>query len=151
MKAEELWNKFIKEKEIDENAKYYEAFKFCGGGKVADELANLVLEGKKTATTSSLIAYETENAPLPEIGAYSIVQFDNDEAACIIQTTNITLKPFDEVDEEFAAKEGEGDLSLAYWKKVHRTFLGMDYEAINKPFDEKCICVLEEFRLIYKA
>ena len=51
MKVEELWNKFIKEKEIDENAKYYEAFKFCGGGKVADELANLVLEGKKTATT----------------------------------------------------------------------------------------------------
>lgn len=151
MKVEELWNKFIKEKEIDKNAKYYEAFKFCGGGKVADELANLVLEGKKTATTSSLIAYETENAPLPEIGAYSIVQFDNDEAACIIQTTNITLKPFDEVDEEFAAKEGEGDLSLAYWKKVHRPFLGMDYEAINKPFDEKCICVLEEFRLIYKA
>ena len=151
MKVEELWNKFIKEKEIDENAKYYEAFKFCGGGKVADELANLVLEGKKTATTSSLIAYDRENAPLPEIGAYSIVQFDNDEAACIIQTTNITLKPFDEVDEEFAAKEGEGDLSLAYWKKVHRPFLGMDYETINKPFNEKCICVLEEFRLIYKA
>ena len=57
----------------------------------------------------------------------------------------------DEVDEEFAAKEGEGDLSLAYWQEVHRIFLGMDYEAINKPFDEKGICVLEEFKLIYKA
>ena len=150
MKAEELWNKFIKEKNIDENTKY-EAWKFCGGGNGADELANLVLEGKKIATTSSLIAYQSENVPLPEIGSYSVVQFDNDEAACIIQTTNITLKPFDEVDEEFAAKEGEGDLSLAYWQEVHRIFLGMDYEAINKPFDEKGICVLEEFKLIYKA
>ena len=28
MKAEELWSKFIKEKNIDENTKY-EAWKFC--------------------------------------------------------------------------------------------------------------------------
>lgn len=150
MKAEELWQKFIKEKVLDKNTKY-EAWKFCGGGEAADELAHLVLEGKKTATTSSLIAYQTENAPLPVPGLYSVILFDNDEAACIIETTSITLKPFDEVDEEFAAKEGEGDLSLAYWQEVHRRFLGMDYEAINQPFDEKGICVLEEFKLIYKA
>lgn len=67
MKVEELWNKFIKEKGIDSKAKY-EAWKFCGGGKGADELANLVLEGKKIATTSSLIAYQNENVSLPEIG-----------------------------------------------------------------------------------
>ena len=47
-------------------------WKFCGGGPIADELANFVLDGKKTATASAKIAYETEHEPIPEVGCLSV-------------------------------------------------------------------------------
>ncbi|MDD6170624.1 MAG: hypothetical protein PUB46_11245 [Lachnospiraceae bacterium] len=44
MTAEEMWKQFAKEKGINDT---YEAWAFCGGGEIGDELAHLVLEGTK--------------------------------------------------------------------------------------------------------
>lgn len=44
MTAEEMWKQFAKEKGINDT---YEAWAFCGGGEIGDELARLVLEGTK--------------------------------------------------------------------------------------------------------
>lgn len=126
-----------------------DVWKFCGGGPMADELAELVLGGKKTATASAMIAYETEKEPIPEVGCYNVILFDDDRAACVIRDTKVSVVPFDCVSPEYAWKEGEGDRSLVYWRSVHRQAFAPDYEAAGAPFDEQGLCVLEEFAVVF--
>lgn len=148
MNAGQLWEEYRKE---NPQADRYEAWAFCGGGAVGDQLAALVLEGTKTATASALIAYQLEKEPLPEVGCYSVILLDNKEAVCIIRDTKVSQVPFDEVSERHAYLEGEGDRSLAYWRSVHEEFFSPDYEAAGLPFDRKGICVLEEFEVVFRA
>lgn len=70
MKADNMWKKFAAQSGV--NAEY-SAWAFCGGGEAGDELARLVLDGKKTATASWNASYAAENEPLPRAGEYSVV------------------------------------------------------------------------------
>jgi trigger factor len=54
-----------------------------------------------------------------------------------------------EVDAEFAREEGEGDLSLRYWREAHRNFFSRLLPKIGKEFSEEMPLVCERFRLIY--
>ena len=145
----EMWEEFCRKNHIDTDTKH-DMWKFCGGGPFADELANLVLAGIKTATASAKIAYDTEGDEIPKAGDYSVILFDNDEAACVLRATKISVVPFDEVSAEHAYKEGEDDRSLEKWREVHRRAFTPDYEACGLEFDEKGLCVLEEFEVVYK-
>ena len=146
MTASEMWREYQK---INPSAQTCEAWSFCGGGPVGDQLADLVLAGVKTATASARIAYETENEPIPQVGGYSVILKDDGRAVCVIRDTKVTLTPFSEVSPRHAYLEGEGDRSLAYWRKVHREAFAPDYHAAGRPFDEDGLCVLEEFEVVY--
>lgn len=145
MKAHEMWELF-KEQHPDVKDTY-EAWQF---GDDPDKLADLVLKGIKTATCSGYLWYELENEKLPEIDEYSIVLNSQDEAVCIIKTIKVYLKPFDEMTELHAYKEGEGDRSLEYWKEVHRRFFTEELNKINQEFDVKMMLVCEEFEVVYR-
>ena len=138
MNAEELWKKSGLRGE-------YEAWAF---GDAPDELAQLVKNGTKTATCSAYDLYEAEHEPLPEPGAYSVILDARDEAVCIIRTTKVYVTTFDEVTEEHAYKEGEGDRTLAYWRRVHERFLKEELAEIGRSFrgDTKVVC--EEFEVV---
>ena len=88
---------------------------------LADELASLVIYGKKRGTCCSLASFQGE-ARAVKPGDYHIVLDGRGEAACVIRTLSLTLVRFSEVSAEQAALEGEGDLSLAYWRSAHREF-----------------------------
>ena len=148
MSGEEMWQAYCLESGADASAPH-ECWAFCGGGPLADELADLVLAGKKTATASSAIAYRIENESFPETGCFSVILFDSGEAACVIRDTKISVVPFDEVSAAHAFKEGEGDRSLGYWRAVHEPFFTPDYAAAGLPFDPHGDCVLEEFEIVY--
>ncbi|MEE1251433.1 MAG: hypothetical protein UHU19_19720 [Lachnospiraceae bacterium] len=75
MTAEEMWQEFCQKKNIQN--KTYEAWAFCGGGPAADELAQLVLAGEKTATASAYDCYLAEGEALPKPGDYSVILYDN--------------------------------------------------------------------------
>ena len=102
----------------------YEAWAFGGDDtrELATELALLVRDGPKRATTGLLSEYEAQGEPLPRVGAYSVVLDGAGEPVCIIRTTRVDTTPFGEVDEEFTWVEGEGDRSLAYWREAHIRF-----------------------------
>ncbi len=138
MTAEELWEK----SGIDGE---YDAWAF---GDDADCLAELVKTGIKTATSSLLLFYELEDEPLPQPGEYNIILDSNDEAVCIIRTTNVYTVPFDQVSEEHACREGEGDRTLKYWRSVHRKFFLEELKEIGKTFDEGLEVVCEEFEVV---
>lgn len=144
MKANEMWEIFSNDKNITVE---YEAWAF---GEATDELAALVLQGKKTATASAYDLYAIENEPLPAVGSYSVILDSHDNAICIIQTTKVYVVPFHEVSELHAYKEGEGDRSLTYWRKVHEKFFTECFVEIGLSFDEHTQIVCEEFEVVYK-
>lgn len=146
MTAEEMWLLYAREQKIDAS---YEAWAFCGGGEAGDRLARLALSGTKTATSSPLIAYQTEGIAPPEEGCYSVVLYDDGQAACVIRTDRVSIVPFLQVSERHAWLEGEGDRSLAYWRTVHREAFEPDYKNAGLDFDENGLCVLEEFQVVF--
>jgi len=40
-------------------------------------------------------------------------------AQCVLQTVQVAVTPFNEVDAAYAHLEGEGDRSLDYWRRTH--------------------------------
>lgn len=62
---------------------------------------------------------------------------------CVIETSEVTYRRFDEVDADFAFDEGEGDRSLAYWRSAHRTYFGR----LGR-FSEDMMLMCERFRLV---
>lgn len=118
------------------------AWSFGDSAQLADELAALVLCGKKTATCSALEACIQENA-LPIVGAYSIILDGRGAPVCVIRTLVTRLLRFNEVTESLARKEGEGDLSLAYWQKEHQRFFER-----GGAWSAEMELVFEEFALI---
>ena len=124
----------------------YEAWAF---GAQADELAELVKKGEKTATASAYPLYELGGDPLPKEGEYSVILNSREEAVCIIRTTKVYVVPFCEITESHAFKEGEGDKSLSYWRKVHEEFFKNALERKGLNFDEQMRVVCEEFEVLY--
>ncbi|MGT2934467.1 ASCH domain-containing protein [Streptococcus castoreus] len=144
MTAEELWQAY---KEINPSiGDKMDAWAF---GVQPDLLAQLVLEGTKTATASAYDLYAVDQEPLPQVGTYDIILDGKDQAICIIQITKVSVVPFQEVSAEHAYKEGEGDRSLAGWRKVHYDFFQPYFEQVGLVFSEKSPLVLEEFQVVY--
>jgi uncharacterized protein YhfF len=113
--------------------------------EVATELALLVRDGPKRATTSVLADWEADGAPLPQVGAHSVVIDGAGAAVCVIRTTAVEMRRFGDVDEAFAWDEGEGDRTLAWWRQAH-----IDYFAgIGTTITDDTMMVLERFELVW--
>ncbi|GIK37882.1 MAG: ASCH domain-containing protein [Chloroflexota bacterium] len=132
-------------------AERYMVERFGDSAEMADELGSLVVQGIKTATCSSLWEWQAEGNPLPEAGLKTIVLNGWGEPWCIIETVEIMIRPFNEVDAQFAYEEGEGDRSLAYWREAHRRFFSRSLPRIGRSFDETMPLVCERFRVIYRG
>jgi uncharacterized protein YhfF len=85
---------------------------------MADELLALVLEGRKRATTWAAV----QGTQGVEVGSRSIIKDGQGRPRAVIETIQLTRRCFAEVDESFAQDEGEGDLSLDYWRKAHQVY-----------------------------
>ena len=118
-------------------------------GDLADELADLVLRGEKTATASAYELYKLENEPLPQAGSFDVILDSQDKAVCIVKITKVSVVPFYQVSAEHAFKEGEGDKSLAYWQQVHQEFFTECLAEAGLEFFQETGVVLEEFRKVY--
>jgi len=144
-----FWKEFQASVGYDASDRFYEAFHFDDNERDANDLANLVLSGVKRATAGLLWSYDAENKPPPEPGVLSVVTDWYSKPLCVMETTDVTIVPFAEVTEQFAATEGEGDKTLAYWRKMHWLYFGRECKRIGKEPSQSMPIVCEEFRVIY--
>ncbi|GIO34688.1 MULTISPECIES: ASCH domain-containing protein [Paenibacillus] len=142
--ARTYWNEYW-ERQGREKPASVSAWPF---GADPDQLARLVIEGVKTATCSALFSYEAEQEPLPSVGDYSIILDGRDEPVAIIQTVEVTVVPMNEVPEDFAVAEGEGDRTYRYWRQVHETFFTKELNRLGREFSDDIPLVCERFRLV---
>jgi uncharacterized protein YhfF len=117
---------------------------------MADELGALNSAGTKTATCSALWEYEAEGERLPEAGLKTIVLDGNGDPLCIVETTNVEVRPYEEVDARFAYEEGEGDRSLEYWWEAHWRFFSRMLPNIGMEPTPDMPLVCKRFRVVYR-
>lgn len=129
----------------------YVAEPFGDNPALADELGALALAGTKTATCSSLWEWEAEGKPITEVGAFWVVLDGRGAPLCIVETIEVTVRRFDEVDEAFAYEEGEDDRSLQAWREGHQRFFTRTLAAIGKEFTPEMPLVCERFRVVYRG
>ena len=151
-KIEQYWHTFLKTLPPDSpyHGKTYTAEWFGDNSELADELGQLVLSGIKTCTCSAVWEWEAEGNPIPEVGLISITLNGQGEPICILETTEVTLRCFNEVDEDFARSEGEGDLTLRYWREAHTNFFSRVLPKVGREFSEDMPLVCERFKVIYR-
>jgi uncharacterized protein YhfF len=149
---EAYWQEFLATIPPDSpyHAKSYIAEGWGDGPEMADELGALIVDGTKTATCSALWEWEAEGELPPGPGAVTIVLNGVGEPIGIVETTEITVRKYNEVDADFAREEGEGDLSLRYWREAHKNFFSRVLPKIGREFSEEIPLVCERFRLIHK-
>ena len=116
-------------------------------GASADWLADLVVEGKKTATTSGFVFYELEKEAIPKAGEYYIVLDGQEEPVAVIQIQSVEVVPMNEVTEEFALAEGEGD--YRFWWEAHEKFFTELLKEYDMEFSPNMLVVCERFKKVY--
>ena len=129
----------------------YSAWHFCDNEADANEMAELVLAGVKRATASLLWSYEAEGEPLPAVGDLGIVTDWDGRARCVIRTTSVEVVPFEEVTQEFAEIEGEGDGSLGYWRAAHQAAFTRELEGSGRTFERRSPVVCERFEVVFRG
>ena len=105
-----------------------------------DKLVKLVLDGKKTATTS---LYEYDS--LPTVGELSILTDSNNNDICILKTKKVIITEFTNITWDLAKLEGENN-SLEGWRKVHKDY----FSKIDNKFNDNTKAIFEIFEIIEK-
>lgn len=147
MSLEEFWNQFLKEtnRPLDTPMDY---FSFGLEDTTKDYLCNLVLSGKKTATSSSYLGYEIDKEELPRVGELSIIMDSKNNPKCVIETKKVQIIPFRKMTFDLCRKEGE-DESLDSWRNTHIAFFKEEGNILGYTFTEDMPIVFEEFEVIY--
>ena len=150
--AQAYWQKFLSTLSTDSpyHTKSYVAEGWGDSPEMADELGALIAQGIKTGTCSSLWEWEAEGNSIPQVGLITIALDGRGEPLCIVETIEVTIRKYNEVDADFARAEGEGDLSLEYWREAHKNFFSRVLSKIGREFSEEMPLVCERFKLIYK-
>jgi uncharacterized protein YhfF len=151
--VEAFWQEYLNTLPADSPARSegYDAESFGDSPEMADEIGALVASGTKTATCSALWEWEAEGEPLPEPDAKCIVLDGGGEPLCVIETTEVEVRPYNEVDARFAYEEGEGGRSLQYWRDEHWRFFTRSLAEISKDPTPEMPLVCERFRVVYKS
>ncbi len=123
-------------------------FHFCDNQADADLCADLVVQGHKCATATSLAELILAGQRIPRPRDYWIVTNWAGEAKAAIRTTSVDIRRFGDVDAAFAEAEGEGDLTLEWWRTAHdayyRRVLANSPYVVNDDLEIAC----ERFELL---
>ena len=123
------------------------AWSFGDTAEMADELADLVLAGRKTATASALWEWEAEDEDLPRPGDLAIVCDGAGRPRALVRTDDVQVVPFDAVGAEHARAEGEGEATLESWRREHRDHFTA--AVAPRPFATDMPVVLERFTVLH--
>ncbi len=124
---------------------------FGESGAMQDELCGLVLAGVKRGTASLARWYGPGREISPKVGELRVVVDGGGTPRCVIEILQVEERRFCDVDDGFAAMEGEGDGSLDYWRREHERFFAAALAAEREAFSTQIEVVLERFRVVWMA
>jgi uncharacterized protein YhfF len=125
---------------------------FCFGdsAEMADELAALVMNGRKRATAAMVVEYEHDGEPVPRVGQHWVVHDGAGQPVCVIRDDEIVVgRLTDVLDPAFAWDEGEGDRTYEDWLEGHTRYWSRSLPRIGAEFSLDLPVVLERFSVVW--
>lgn len=149
--AKRFWDAYVESLEPDARpVRPVVTASMAGDERVADALLQLYLDGTKHAGSGLVEEYTQTGEALPRVGDYWIILDAKQAPRCIVRTSRVLTHPFRDVPEEIAIAEGEGDLSLAYWRQAHRWFYAPYLECLGIDDLEQALVLTELFDVVYR-
>ena len=147
--ASEFWSDFLNTNPGVRADTSYQVWYFGNSSEMAQELAELVIAGTKTATASLLETNKRQSESAPIENGYSVVTDFDGCPKCVIRTTEIRRMPFLEVDAAFAYDEGEEDRTLDSWRRIHLDYFSREAAQLGFEFNENSVVCCERFELLF--
>ena len=142
--VKQFWQDFCLKHNLATDTKV-DAWAFGSNKKDADELAELVRRGIKTATTSEYVPGDED---MPKNGDWNIILDGQGKPVCVVQDKVVEIVPYNQISAEHAYHEGEGDRSYQYWRKVHDQFFEEEFKANGQKFYPQAPMVCEIFEKV---
>ena len=146
-KIEKYWTDFLQNHNLKKDTFYAGELSFENTDNASVEELALILCGKKQARASALEAFELDNEKIPKSGSFYVLSDWNGEPKGVIQITDVTVLPFEDVTWEMAQKEGEDD-SLESWRGRYTEFFDYDSSIMGYEFTPSMPVVFECFQLM---
>lgn len=108
-----------------------------------------MLAGEKTGTSTAVAELTAAGEPEPQVGELSIVLDGAGHPRALIRTTQVRRARFGDVDEAFAASEGEDDRTLASWRREHERYWRRVLAGTGVEVDDDLDVLLETFEVLY--
>ena len=99
-----------------ESSRFFLAMNIGGTQELADDGAALILQGTKTATSSPFWDYP--DGRIPFVGALSVLLDGRRRPVGIVETVGVETVRFRDITTEMASAYGEGERTLAWWRRV---------------------------------
>ena len=116
-------------------------------GLNSDAGAKLILDERKTATSSHPSEYGTERPPF--VGALSIVVDGSDQPVAIVETIEVELRKLKDLDDAFAEAYGEWDRTAETLKSELATYYSAFGPSEGGDAAQGMELLCERFRIIY--
>ena len=85
----------------------------------------------------------------PQVGDLAIVTDGAGEPLCVVEITEVVIKPFNEIDEQFAFDYGENTRTLAEWRVNSWDYFTHWCAVIGRQPSETMPLVCQRFRRVY--
>ena len=115
--------------------------------KACNDLLDLVLQGKKKATSSSAAAFQIKGEEIPEEGSFSVITDWDGNPRCVVRTVRVRRIPYNEIGFDTAVLEGE-DESIESWRENHEKFFRAEGKELGYTFTEDMDVIFEEFEVV---
>ena len=111
----------------------------------------LIRDRQKNGTAHLAIDFEINSIPRREVGDYWLIpDFDN-RPLYLVRVVEILTWPFRDVPYSWALVEGEGDLSLRWWRDAHYDYYSGQCKLWGVPWSEDLPVVCERWELVEAA
>ncbi|QED38793.1 ASCH domain-containing protein [Antarcticibacterium arcticum] len=145
---EQYWKEFQAKNPCYLKEEQPHSYYYCDNKKDADECAELVVQGIKQATSTSVWWFKKFNEEFPVPGDLAVITNWEGLPKAIVKTTRVEIVKFKEITPEYAIIEGEGDKSLEYWKDVHWKYYSNEMKEHGEIPSEEMEIVCEYFETI---
>ncbi|MGP1588193.1 MAG: ASCH domain-containing protein [Treponemataceae bacterium] len=151
LSIDEFWNKFLQGSKIDPKKVC-----FCGELSLGEEAETSsyyilrLLSGQKTVFATSYYSFEIDRIPLPKSGSFFVVTDWQSKPYAVIEVTNVTTLPFNQVPWSIACREDEAN-SIEEWREIKSEFFEEDAQIMGYEFNQNMPVVFEEFKVLYKT
>ena len=147
----DFWLEFVNRASIDISEVVKVEASPAGNFDITDDLIGLYKLGKKHAGSSIIEDFESAGDPLPAVGDLWILLNSKKIPVMILKTIKTEIHKFKDVPERIAIAEGEGDLSLEYWRKTHSDLYSPYLKEWGVEDLSDASVITEFFEIVYRS